>query len=50
MTDNLPFDKVQISIPCSISNLQICKTLQVLLRIEIEKYIIKINNITLKRS
>lgn len=47
MTENLPFDKVQISIPCFPSNIQVCKTLQVLLRIEIENYIIQINNIIL---
>lgn len=50
MTENLAFDKVQVSIPCFTSDLQVCKTSQVLLRMEIENYIIQINNIILKRS
>lgn len=48
VTENLLFDKIQISIPCFTSDLSVCNTPQVLLRMEIENYAIQMNNIILK--
>lgn len=49
-TENLVFDKVHISVPCFTSDLSVCNTPQVLLRMEIENYAIQMNSIILKRS
>lgn len=50
VTENLVFDKVQISIPCFTSDLSVCDTQQVVLGIEIENYAVQMNNIILKGS
>ena len=50
MTENLIFDKVQISIPCFTSDLSVCDTPQVLVRMEIASYTVQMNNVILKRS